>query len=68
MIFSIRLDIFYLPNLSRFLKCRVFQQPQAIALKTPRQLHLSDFSSTSGFPRAPAACSPKLALELVLRY
>ena len=27
-----------------------------------------DFSSTTGFPRAPSACSPKLALELVLRY
>jgi hypothetical protein len=27
-----------------------------------------DFSSTTGFPRAPFASSPKLALELVLRY
>jgi hypothetical protein len=35
--FSVRLDIFYPLNFPRFLKYRVFQQPQAITLIDPRQ-------------------------------
>jgi hypothetical protein len=53
--FSVFLDIFYPPNFGYFEENGLFQQ-------------LRDFSSTTGFPRAPSACSPKLALELVLRY
>jgi DNA-binding transcriptional LysR family regulator len=45
-----------------------YPEPRRETLGSTRMFLERDFSSTTGFPRAPSACSPKLALELVLRY